>query len=209
MTKIELIKKLYNFEPSIEVIDRLKKWEELFIEYNSHTNLISKNDISVIFEKHVLDSLSITLFDEFKNASSILDVGVGGGFPSAIISIFYPNKKVYGVDSRIKKINFLNILKQELNLDNFEPIYKRVEDINPLNVDIITNRAVGKIDEVWNLSKKHLKSGGYFISYKSKTAEEEANFAIKKFRELKNPEFISYNLPTFENSVRKLVIFKI
>lgn len=209
MTKIELIKKLYNFEPSIETISKLEKWKDFFIEYNSHTNLMSKNDISDIFEKHVLDSLSIVLLNEFKNISSVLDVGTGGGFPSVIISIFYPDKKVYGIDSRNKKINFLNILKNELNLNNFEPICSRIEDIAPLNVDIITNRAVGKIDEVWNLSKKHLQRGGFFISYKSKTAEDEANCAIKKFRELKNPEFISYNLPNFENIVRKLVVFKV
>ena len=61
MTKIELIKKLYNFEPSIETISKLEKWKDFFIEYNSHTNLMSKNDISDIFEKHVLDSLSIVL----------------------------------------------------------------------------------------------------------------------------------------------------
>ena len=204
----EIIQKLYGFKPSKKMIEDLKIWHEMFLKYNSHTNLMSKNDAEIVMEKHVLDSLSIVLFEGFKNTKLILDVGCGGGFPSLILAIFFPDKKIIGADSTLKKINFLNMVKDKLELENLMTYSERIENLKPLNVDMITNRAVGKIDDVWQLSKKHLIKGGYFVSYKAKTAEDEANCAIKKFKELKNPEFISYRLPIDETMVRKLAILQ-
>ena len=206
--KADIIRKLYNFSPSEDTVKKLGEWEKLFIEYNSHTNLMSKNDIPFLFEKHVLDSLSICLFDEFKNAKSLLDVGCGGGFPSVIISLFFPEVKVFAVDSRGKKITFLNKLKEELSLDNLNPICARIEDIPSLNVDIITNRAVGKIADVWKLSSFHLKKGGYFVSYKALTSVEEVNNFLLETRINIKPHVLSYELPLNESNTRNLVIFK-
>lgn len=206
--RIDLIKKLYGIDVNVDVLKKTDKFIELFIEYNSHTNLMSKNDIDVIFEKHILDSISVVLFDKFKDASVIVDVGCGGGFPSVVLSVFFPDKKIYAVDSVSKKINFINLIKSELELYNLFPLLTRVEDYPPLGADIITNRAVGKIKDIWKYSKKHLNSGGYFISYKAKTADDEALDAMKSCIELKYKKIIDYELPLKENHTRKLVIFK-
>lgn len=206
--RINLIKKLYGIDVDIDVLKKTDKFIELFIEYNSHTNLMSKNDIDVIFEKHILDSISVVLFDKFKDASVIVDAGCGGGFPSVVLSVFFPDKKIYAVDSVSKKINFINLIKSELELYNLFPLLTRVEDYPPLGADIITNRAVGKIKDIWKYSKKHLNSGGYFISYKAKTADDEALDAMKGCIELKDKKIIDYELPLKENHTRKLVIFK-
>ena len=202
------IQKMFNFTPSKEALCRLETWQKLFVEYNSHTNLMSKNDTDVLFEKHVLDSLAITLFDGFSSSKKILDVGCGGGFPSLILSIFFPDKKIVGVDSKGKKIKFLNLVKDELSLKNFNAINSRIEEIEPLNVDIVTNRAVGKMSDVWRVSSKHLKKKGYFICYKAKTAEEETKELLGLFSDVMRPKIISYNLPLSDNHVRKLVIFE-
>lgn len=206
--RINLIKKLYGIDVNVDVLKKTDKFIELFIEYNSHTNLMSKNDIDVIFEKHILDSISLVLFDKFKDASVIVDVGCGGGFPSVVLSVFFPDKKIYAVDSVSKKINFINLIKSELELYNLFPLLTRVEDYPPLGADIITNRAVGKIKDIWKYSKKHLNSDGYFISYKAKTADDEALDAMKGCIELKDKKIIDYELPLKENHTRKLVIFK-
>lgn len=208
LNKKEAIKKLYNFCPDFEAVEKLNKWEELFIQYNSHTNLMSKNDVNVLFEKHVLDSLAITLVEDFHSAKTILDIGTGGGFPSVILSVFFPDKKIYALDSIKKKINFIEIVKNELGLDNLYPVLGRAEDLPPLNADIVTSRAVGKISLVWKNSKHHLKKEGVFVSYKSLTAKEEAFAATKEFAELKNPKFVPYVLPLDENLTRELVIFQ-
>lgn len=202
------IEKLYNFSPDNAALLNLEKWRRLFIEYNSHTNLMSRNDISVLYEKHVLDSLSIVLYEGFKDNITLLDVGCGGGFPSVILSIFFPNVKIYAMDSISKKINFISLIKNELGLNNLFPVLSRAENYPPVNADIILSRAVGKIDEIWNFSKRHIKAGGSFVSYKALSAKEEALAAEKRFKELKNPLFLSYKLPLAQNYTRELVIFE-
>lgn len=206
--RINLIKKLYNIETDNETISKTERFIKLFVEYNSHTNLMSKNDVEFLFEKHIIDSLSVVLFDKFLTSGTILDVGCGGGFPSVILSIFYPDKNIIAMDSVAKKINFINYVKSELKLLNLRPMLTRVEDYPPLDVDIAVNRAVGKIKDIWKYSKKHLKTDGYFISYKAKTAETEAYEAAQKYAELCELNFIKYNLPLDENYTRELVIFK-
>lgn len=201
----EILKKELNFELNEKIEKNLIEWEKIFINYNSHTNLMSKNDVNVLFEKHVFDSLAILKWDEFENFKKILDVGTGGGFPSVILAICFPDKKIIANDSRIKKINFIKEIKEKLNLENLEIEYDRVENLKPKNVDLIVSRAVGKMIDVFELSKKHLKKGGKFLIYKAKLLDEEIkNFNLK----YKNAKFetIPYKLPIEENFERNLII---
>lgn len=184
--------------------EKLNIWREFFVNYNSHTNLISKNDEALLFEKHVYDSLAINLWDKFQNKKSILDIGTGGGFPSVILAICYPDKKIIANDSRIKKINFIKEIKEELKLDNLEILYSRIEESEPLNVDLIISRAVGKIIDIYELSKKHIKNTD-FVIYKSKTVQEEIKDFQKKYPKAKF-KVINYELPLKENFERNLVI---
>ncbi len=203
--KIDFLKNEFNFILNDETFNKLNSWQEFFIEYNSTTNLMCKNDIGVLFEKHVIDSLAVLKWDGFKNKKMILDVGTGGGFPSVILAICFPEKTVIANDSRIKKINFIKEIKQKLNLDNLKIIYSRIEETEPLNADLIVSRAVGKMAEVFELSKKHLNKNGNFLIYKAKTVQEEISDFKKKY-----PSFecnvIDYKLPLKENFERNLVI---
>ena len=203
----DIVKNKLNFSLSKDTKEKLSLWEECFKNYNSHTNLMSKSDIEVLFEKHVFDSLAILKWEKFLNQKTLLDVGTGGGFPSVILAICFPEIKIYANDSRIKKINFIKEIKEKLELNNLEIVYSRIEDVKPLNVDIITNRAVGNLLNVYELAKKHIKQNGYFISYKSKTVYEEiANFK-KKYKKA-DFKIIPYELPLKDNFTRNLTIIK-
>ena len=180
--KLEILKKELNFTPDKNIIEKLNLWENFFVEYNSHTNLMSKNDIEVLFEKHVFDSLAILKWDKFLNHKKILDVGCGGGFPSVILAICFPEIEIYANDSRIKKINFIKEIKEKLNLKNLNAVYSRIEDAQNLNVDLIVSRAVGKMIDVWELSKKHLIKNGDFLIYKAKLLEEEKIEFKKRYK---------------------------
>lgn len=203
--KIKILNEKLNFFPNDEIIEKLELWEKIFVEYNSHTNLMSKGDVEVLFEKHVFDSLAILNWDKFLNHKKILDVGCGGGFPSVILAICFPEIKIIANDSRIKKINFIKEAKEKLNLDNLEVCYSRIEDVAPLEVDLIVSRAVGKMIDVYELSKKHLNNNGDFLIYKSKLSDEEIKEFKKKY---KKAEFniIPYELPLEENFSRNLII---
>jgi len=205
--KIKILNEKLNFFPDNETIKKLSLWEKYFIEYNSHTNLMSKGDVEVLFEKHVFDSLAITKWDKFLNHKKILDVGCGGGFPSVILAICFPEIKIIANDSRIKKINFIKEIKEKLNLDNLEICYSRIEEVEALNVDLIVSRAVGKMIDVWELSKKHLTKSGNFLIYKAKLLEEEIENFKKKYKKA-DFEIIPYELPLKENFSRNLLILK-
>ena len=207
--QIETLKNELNFDIDKKTIEKLNLWKEAFIDYNSHTNLMSANDIKVLFEKHVFDSLAILKWKNFNKKEKILDVGTGGGFPSVILAICFEDKKIIANDSRIKKINFIKEIKEKLKLDNLEILYSRIEEVEPLNVDLIVSRAVGKMLDVYELSKKHLKTNtkNGFLIYKSKLTEEEISLFKKKY---KNADFeiIPYKLPLEETFERNLVVLK-
>ena len=147
--ELKILNNELNFFPNEKIISKLNTWKEIFVAYNSHTNLMSKGDIEVLFEKHVFDSLAILKWKDFLNHKKILDVGTGGGFPSVILAICFPEIKVIANDSRIKKINFIKEAKEKLSLNNLEIQYARIEDVSALNVDLIVSRAVGKMIDVW------------------------------------------------------------
>lgn len=206
-TKIKILNEKLNFFPNDEIIEKLALWEKYFIEYNSHTNLMSKGDVEVLFEKHVFDSLSILNWNEFSNHKKVLDVGCGGGFPSVILAICFPEIKIIANDSRIKKINFIKEIKEKLSLSNLEACYARIEDVEALNVDLIVSRAVGKMIDVYELSKKHLSKNGNFLIYKAKLLDEEIQDFKKKYKKA-DFEIIPYELPLKENFSRSLLILK-
>ncbi len=203
--KIKILNEKLNFFPSDEIIEKLVLWEKIFVEYNSHTNLMSKNDVEVLFEKHVFDSLAILKWVDFLNHKKVLDVGCGGGFPSVILAICFPEIKIIANDSRIKKINFIKEIKEKLELDNLEICYSRIEDVAQLNVDLIVSRAVGKMIDVYELSKKHLCTSGDFLIYKAKLLDEEITDFKKKYKKA-DFKVIPYELPLKENFSRNLII---
>lgn len=203
--KITFLRNEFNFVLKDEIFKKLELWEKYFIEYNSTTNLMSKNDINVLFEKHVADSLALLKWGGFLTKKRILDVGTGGGFPSVILAICFPEKTIIANDSRIKKINFIKEIKEKLNLNNLVVAYSRIEDIEPLNVDLAVSRAVGKMIDVFELSKKHLIKNGNFIIFKSKTVIEEIIDFKNKYPSYKT-EIIRYKLPLKENFERNLIV---
>ena len=168
---------------------------------------MSRGDIEVLFEKHVFDSLAINIYEGFKNADKILDVGTGGGFPSVILAIFFPEKQIIANDSRIKKINFIKEIKDTLKLDNLDVLYSRIEEADKINCNLVVSRAVGKIIDIYELSKKHIGKNTEFLIYKAKTADDEIKDFKKKYKTA-NFEVIPYKLPLKENYERNLVILQ-
>lgn len=199
----------FNIVLNKEKKDIFDKYMQIFLEKNSHVNLISKNDEKYLFEKHVFDSLAINKFLKPQKGATLLDIGTGGGFPSVPIAIFYDELQVYALDSIRKKINVINELKDELNLKNLFPICERVEN-NKDKYDYVTTRAVASMDLILKYAVPKIKDGGYFIAYKSKRAMEEIKEAEKTIKRLsiKLVKVIEYSLPLEENHERNLIIFQ-
>lgn len=196
----------------IEIKKDFTDYKKYFLEENSKLNLISKKEEQYLFEKHIYDSLGIKLFFEKYNfvPKTLLDIGTGGGFPSVPIAIEYPEISVTGIDSIQKKINAVQSIKNSLNIQNLNLIRGRVEELKNSSFDVITSRAVAKIETLIKYAYPLLKKDGYIILYKSKTAKDEITEAINLIRKLhlKIKPIIEYTLPLEETYNRCLVILQ-
>jgi len=207
----KFLEKELNIVFNDQILSNFKKYCSLFKEYNSHTNLISKNDEKVLFEKHIFDSLSLNLFFKKHKIKNMLDIGTGGGFPSVPAAIAFENISVIALDSIRKKMNFIDLVKTELNLKNLTTVCARAEK-SGLNAyfDLVTCRAVSALKNLFPYVSPYVKKDGYFAAFKSKNFEEELKEAqkiIKKYN-FELSEIIDYKLPLEENFERKLLIFK-
>lgn len=118
-----------------------RKLEELYKDWNQKINVVSRKDIDELYLRHVLHSLGIAKFIEFKEGSTVLDVGTGGGFPGIPLAILFPEVHFTLVDSIGKKIKVVNEVVEGLQLTNVTTINARVEEI-PGKFDFIVSRAV-------------------------------------------------------------------
>ncbi|MCK5820230.1 MAG: 16S rRNA (guanine(527)-N(7))-methyltransferase RsmG [Bacteroidales bacterium] len=122
-------------------IDRYRKLEDLYLDWNNKINVLSRKDMNQLYERHVLHSLSIARFHSFAANTQIMDVGTGGGFPGIPLAILFPACKFTLVDSIGKKIKVVNEISKALKLDNIEALNTRAEMLSE-KYHFVVSRAV-------------------------------------------------------------------
>lgn len=125
----------------------------LYEEWNSKINVISRKDIENLYLHHVLHSLAIAKFIQFKPNTKIIDLGTGGGFPGIPLAILFPECHFILVDSINKKITVVNAILEALELKNVIAQTGRVEELKT-KCDFVVTRAVAKIDKLLPWSRK-------------------------------------------------------
>ncbi|HGA2675411.1 TPA: 16S rRNA (guanine(527)-N(7))-methyltransferase RsmG [Streptococcus agalactiae] len=194
-------------EHGITLTDKQKKQFEtyfrLLVEWNEKINLTAITDKEEVYLKHFYDSIAPILQGYIDNSPlSILDIGAGAGFPSIPMKILYPEIDITIIDSLNKRINFLNILANELELSGVHFFHGRAEDFGQDRVfrakfDIVTARAVAKMQVLAELTIPFLKVNGRLIALKAAVAEEELISAEKALKTLFSQVTVNknYKLP--------------
>ena len=204
MTEREFKEKLR--ELSIEFDDnklrQLDNYYNLLAEYNKVMNLTRIIDKKEVYLKHFYDSLTIVKTINLKLEENLCDIGTGAGFPGIVIKIFFPHLKVTLIDSLNKRIQFLNIVIEELDLKEIEAIHSRIEDYGRLNqekFDVVTSRAVAQLNILLEYAIPILKLNKYFIAMKGK--EEKKENYTKSLLKLKSEviEIQKFKLPNEES----------
>ncbi|MEL0643877.1 16S rRNA (guanine(527)-N(7))-methyltransferase RsmG [Olleya sp. Ti.3.14] len=122
-------------------IEQFTKLEALYQDWNLKINVVSRKDIDELYLRHVLHSLAIAKIINFKEGSSMMDVGTGGGFPGIPLAILFPECEFHLVDSINKKLNVVREVVAGLELQNVKVTHSRVEEIKE-TYDFIISRAV-------------------------------------------------------------------
>jgi 16S rRNA (guanine527-N7)-methyltransferase len=129
----------------------------LYEFWNNQINVISRKDIQLLYERHVLHSLGIAKVINLKAGTKVMDVGCGGGFPGIPLAILFPEVDFLLVDSIGKKIKVVNEVALALELKNVRGIHARAEDITE-KFHFIVSRAVTAFPEFYNwVRQKFLK----------------------------------------------------
>lgn len=139
-------------------LQQLRALADLYKDWNSKINVISRKDIDNLYEKHVLHSLSIAAVFDFPHGTEVIDMGTGGGFPGIPLAIFFPLVKFHLVDSVAKKLKVVEGVAQDLGLTNVNTQHTRVEEIKNRKFDFAVSRAVAPLKELWNWSKPLIRN---------------------------------------------------
>lgn len=137
-------------------IEQFRMLDELYHDWNSKINVISRKDIDNLYEHHVLHSLGIADYIRFKPGTEIMDLGTGGGFPGIPLAIMFPECKFHLVDSIGKKIKVCTAVAEALGLENVTTRHCRAEE-EKRQFDFVVSRAVMPLMDLIKIIRKNIK----------------------------------------------------
>ena len=178
---------------SLNQKSNFEKLFELYTFWNNQINVISRKDIDLVYERHVLHSLGIAKVISFRPGTKLLDVGTGGGFPGIPLAILFPETDFFLVDSIGKKIKVVNEISNALNLKNVRAKHCRAEDINE-KFHFVVSRAVTEFPVFYSWIKNKfliqnlndLKNGILYLKGGDLKEEFGIYYDHAQFYELKN-----------------------
>ena len=176
----ELIKSL-GVELSKKQEEQFDIYYKFLVEYNTHTNLTRITDKNSVYIKHFYDSLLLRSVVEVNN-KTLCDVGAGAGFPSVPLAITCDTLSAHIVDSLGKRITFLNELCKKLQINNVVATHSRAEDFckgRRETFDIVTARAVARLNILVELCLPLVKVGGVFVALKGSSLDSELSESLE------------------------------
>lgn len=149
---MEMIQKYFS-DFSEKQTEQFAALKDLYADWNSKINVISRKDMDHFYEHHVLHSLAIAAKFEFTKDMQVMDLGCGGGFPGIPLAIMFPEAHFHLVDSINKKLKVVEAIAASIGLQNLTVQHSRAEDIKNRKFDVVISRAVAPLKDLWYWSK--------------------------------------------------------
>lgn len=130
---------------------------DLYTDWNSKINVISRKDITNLYEHHVLHSLGIAKVINFRPGTNVMDLGTGGGFPGIPLAILFPETHFHLVDSIGKKVRVANEVANSIGLKNVTFCHERAEE-EKQKFDFVVSRAVMPLTDLLKIVRKNIAS---------------------------------------------------
>ena len=172
---------LFGIEPDTLALERLDRYAEMLVDWNSRMNLTGITDPDGIVTRHFADSASFFAAVTPKEGARLIDVGSGAGFPGMVLKILRPDMSVTLLDATNKRISFLSAVAEDLGLI-LEALHSRAEDaaVKPHyreQFDLATARAVADLRILSEYCLGFVKVGGKFIAMKGQPSDDEVKSA--------------------------------
>ena len=152
---MELIRKYFGKKFTEEQLEQFAALDELYRDWNSKINVISRKDIDMLYEHHVLHSLAIANVIRFRERTKILDFGTGGGFPGIPLAIAFPDCHFTMIDGTGKKIRVAQEVADAIGLKNTEIVHRRGEEEKGL-YQFVVSRAVMPLPDLMKIVRKNI-----------------------------------------------------
>lgn len=188
---IEKIKCL-GINPTDKQLADLETYYDMLIEWNNKINLTRIIDKEDAYLKHFYDSLTVVRIQNLEEVNTICDVGTGAGIPGIILKIFYPHLKLTLIDSKEKKLKFIDEVIKRLDLKDTKTVHTRAEEYKE-KYDLVVSRAVANIETLLKYTMHLLNKDGKLIAMKGDidkelTKDVEKNIQ-KKYKIIKIDKF--------------------
>lgn len=172
-------------------ISKFNKFYDLLISENEKYNLTAITDQKEVLIKHFIDSSLILNLDFNFNNTKIIDIGTGAGFPSIPLKIMNESISITALDSLNKRINFIELVKKELDIHNLDAVHGRAEDFGQSPIyrekyDFAVSRAVAELRLLLEYVMPFVRVNGYFLAYKSLKSDQELLDAKNALEKLKS-----------------------
>jgi 16S rRNA (guanine527-N7)-methyltransferase len=138
----------------------LSQLNDLYKDWNQKINVVSRKDVELLYERHVLHSMSIAKVIQFKPMSRVMDLGTGGGFPGIPLAILFPETEFHMIDSIGKKIRVVQDVIQGLGLKNAQATQIRAEELEE-DFDFVVCRAVAPLETLVYWTKDKFSQNQY------------------------------------------------
>lgn len=189
----------------------LLRYYHLLVEWNEKINLTGITEQDQVYLKHFYDSLTLQQAADLYKVKTLCDIGTGAGFPGLVLKIVFPNLQVTLVDSLGKRIQFLNHVIADLELQGIEVVQARAEEYAQAHrnmYQIVTARAVAHLSILTEYSLPLVEIGGYFLPMKANLHDEVA--MVEKVISILGgtiDSIVTFQLP-MEESERNIVKIK-
>ena len=167
---IENIKSL-GINPTDKQLADLETYYDMLIEWNNKINLTRIIDKEDAYLKHFYDSLTVVRIQNLEEINTICDVGTGAGIPGIILKIFYPHLKLTLIDSKEKKLKFIDEVIKRLDLKDTKTIHARAEEYKE-KYDLVVSRAVANIETLLKYTMHLVNKEGKLIAMKGDIDKE-------------------------------------
>lgn len=192
-----------------QMLDMFEVYYKELVEWNEKINLTAITERQEVYLKHFADSIYGAKI--LPKNCTLCDIGTGAGFPAVVLKIVRPDIDVTLVDALDKRIKFLNNLTEKLGLTGIKALHFRAEEVkfkqSHLNTfDIVTARAVAKMNTLSEYCLPFVKVGGKFLAYKSDKIEQELEDCKKAVQILGGGNIVTVEYELDFDTTRLLVI---